>query len=122
MFHVKQTRCPNVAAIQPILRNRGHEQLGTDCIQFREAQTPALRIELRRQIVDQHHRWISQYCGKISNLCNRHGGHKQFRLAARERMLQGTPVDGESKICTVWPGLRITAQSITGEQGFTRIP
>ena len=112
LFHVKHAPCLHRVPIQLDFGNGGQEKLGTGGIQFREASTPAVRVEFRCKVINEDYRRIPEYRVEISNLCYRDRGHEPLRFTSGKAVLHGMTIDAESQIRPMWSRLRITAQSV----------
>ena len=98
LFHVKHTICTDVTSIKAVFGYCGQDHLSPGRIQFREAPAPAVCIEFRCQVVDQHYRRMAKDRSEISNLCDCHRSHEQLRLTTGKTMMQWTAVNGEPQI------------------------
>ena len=70
-FHVEQPLRLHVARSHPHIGNRSQEQLRAGGLQLRQASVSTVRIQLRRDVVDQYHRGIPEHRGQIQNLRDR---------------------------------------------------
>ena len=111
-FHVEQPLRLHVARSHPDIGNRGQEKLRAGGLQFRQASASTVRIQLRRDVVDQHHRGIPEHRGQIQNLRDRDRSDEKLRLTTGKRVPQGPTADREPEICAMWPHLRMAPQPI----------